>query len=73
VASRISYLAETLEQAATKVIQDELTSHGIGAGLVAVGADGSITAPYNTDGMFRGWVTTEGKFFVATHDEVFPV
>jgi beta-aspartyl-peptidase (threonine type) len=73
VASRIGYLAETLEQAATKVIHDDLKSHGIGAGLVAVGADGSITAPYNTDGMFRGWVTTEGKFFVATHDEVLPV
>ncbi|SCX18575.1 Isoaspartyl peptidase precursor [Agrobacterium sp. DSM 25558] len=71
VASRIGYLNETLEQAASEVIQHDLKPHGIGAGLVAVGADGSIAAPYNTDGMFRGWVTPEGNFFVATHDEVF--
>lgn len=71
VASRIGYLGETLERAASTVIQEDLKPHGIGAGLVAVGADGSIAAPYNTDGMFRGWVTSEGKFFVATHDEVF--
>ncbi|TWF58597.1 isoaspartyl peptidase/L-asparaginase family protein [Neorhizobium alkalisoli] len=71
VASRIAYLGETLEQSAAKVIQEDLKPHNIGAGLVAVCADGSITAPYNTDGMFRGWVTPEGEFFVATHVEVF--
>jgi beta-aspartyl-peptidase (threonine type) len=73
VASRIAYLGETLDQAAAVVIQENLKPHNIGAGLVAVGADGSITAPYNTDGMFRGWVTTAGHFFVATHAEVFEV
>jgi beta-aspartyl-peptidase (threonine type) len=73
VGARISYLAESLEEAAAKVIHEDLKPHNIGAGLVAVGADGSITAPYNTDGMFRGWVTPEGKFFVATHDKVFQV
>ncbi len=71
VASRIRYLDETVEQSSVKVIMEELGSHNIGAGLVAVGADGSIAAPYNTAGMFRGWVTTEGRFFVATHEEVY--
>lgn len=71
VASRVDYLGESLEQASGKLILEDLKRHDIGAGLVAVGADGSIAAPYNTDGMFRGWVTAEGKFFVATHDEVF--
>ncbi|WP_037083404.1 isoaspartyl peptidase/L-asparaginase family protein [Neorhizobium vignae] len=73
VAARVSYLGESLEKAASKVIQEDLKQHNIGAGLVAVGADGSITAPYNTDGMFRGWVTPEGEFYVATHAEVFPI
>jgi beta-aspartyl-peptidase (threonine type) len=71
VASRIAYLGESLEKAASKVIQEDLKPHNIGAGLIAVDADGSITAPYNTDGMFRGWVTPSGEFFVATHGEVF--
>ncbi|WP_313197903.1 isoaspartyl peptidase/L-asparaginase [Rhizobium sp.] len=73
VASRINYLGEDLEKAAGKVIMEDLKPHNIGAGLVAVAADGSIAAPYNTDGMFRGWVTSEGQFFVATHSEVFEV
>jgi beta-aspartyl-peptidase (threonine type) len=71
VACRIAYLGESLEKAAAKVIQEDLKQHGIGAGLVAVGADGSITAPFNTDGMFRGWVTPAGEFFVASHGEVY--
>ncbi len=73
VASRINYLGEDLEKAAGKVIMEDLKPHNIGAGLVAVAADGSIAAPYNTDGMFRGWVTSEGQFFVATHSKVFEV
>jgi beta-aspartyl-peptidase (threonine type) len=73
VAARVSYLGESLEKAASKVIQEDLKQHNIGAGLVGVGADGSITAPYNTDGMFRGWVTPDGEFYVATHGEVFPI
>lgn len=71
VASRIAYLGESLEDAASRVIFDELKPRGASGGLVAVGADGAITMPYNTDGMFRGWVTPEGKFHVATHHEVF--
>jgi beta-aspartyl-peptidase (threonine type) len=73
VASRINYLGEDLEKAAGKIIMEDLKPHNIGAGLVAVAADGSIAAPYNTDGMFRGWVTSEGQFFVATHSKVFEV
>lgn len=73
VASRMAYLGESLTAAAAKVIHEDLAPYGIGAGLVAVAADGSVTAPYNTDGMFRGWVTAEGRFHVASHAEVFEV
>lgn len=73
IASRINYLGEDLETAASKVIMKDLKPYNIGAGLIAVSADGSIAAPYNTDGMFRGWVTPEGQFFIATHQEVFEV
>lgn len=71
IASRMAYLNESLKSASDKVIHDDLKPHQIGAGLVAVSADGSIAAPYNTDGMFRGWVNSEGEIFVATHDQVF--
>jgi beta-aspartyl-peptidase (threonine type) len=72
VASRVRHLGESLAQAADAVIE-ELAPYGAGAGLVAVGADGSVAAPFNTDGMFRGWVTEDGVLHVATHREVFTV
>ncbi|THF47362.1 isoaspartyl peptidase/L-asparaginase family protein [Allorhizobium terrae] len=71
IASRMRYLGETLTGACQHVVFTDLAPHDIGAGLVAVGADGSITAPYNTAGMFRGWIDTDGRMFVATHDEIF--
>lgn len=69
IASLIAYKGLSLE-AATDAVLAELSEHKIGAGLVAVGADGSIVAPYNTDGMYRGWVTEDGLVHVATHDHV---
>ena len=69
VASRVDYLGESLETATRKVIMNDLKD--VGAGLVAVDAQGAIAAPYNTDGMFRGWVNDKGEIFVASHAEVY--
>ena len=69
IASLIAYKGLSLE-AATDAVLAELSEHKIGAGLVAVGADGGIVAPYNTEGMYRGWVTADGLIHVATHDHV---
>lgn len=69
IASLVGYAGLSLPTAAERVVA-ELTAHGIGAGLVAVGADGTIVAPYNSDGMYRGWVTPDGLVQVATHAEI---
>ena len=69
IASLIAYKGLSLE-AATDAVLAELSEHKVGAGLVAVGADGSVVAPYNTEGMYRGWVTEDGLIHVATHDHV---
>lgn len=73
IASRIAYLHEEVAAAARHVILGDLQRYGIGAGVVAIDASGSIAAPYNTDGMFRGWITQDGQMRVATHDEVLEV
>ncbi len=70
IASRMAYLGETLEAASGRVVLDDLRPHGIGAGAVAIDAAGAIAAPFNTDGMFRGWVTVEGELSVASHATV---
>jgi len=68
IASRMAYLGEDVTEAAARVVA-ELTPYGIGAGLVAIDSAGTITAPFNTDGMFRGWVTADGEMTVATHHQ----
>ncbi len=68
VAARIAYAGATLEQA-TRAVIDAMAPHRIGAGLVAIDAAGRVVTPFNTVGMYRGWVTTAGELVVATHDE----
>lgn len=69
IASLVAYAGLPLAQAADRAVA-ELTAHRIGAGVVAVGADGTVVAPYNSEGMYRGWVTPDGLVHVATHAEV---
>ncbi len=70
VAARIHYAGQTLESATHTLVFETLASHHIGAGMVALGATGNPVAPYNTLGMYRGWVTTDGALTVATHREL---
>ena len=70
LAARIRYSGHSLEAAATSLVFETLSSHAIGAGLVALGASGNPVAPFNTLGMYRGWITTDGELTVATHQEL---
>ena len=71
IASRMRYLGEDLATAAARVVTEDLSPHGIGAGLVGIDGAGCVVTPYNTQGMFRGWVTPDGGFHVATHEKIF--
>ena len=68
--ARIQYANQSLSAAADALVFDTLTGHGIGAGLIALGSSGNPVAPFNTLGMYRGWITTDGKLTVATHREL---
>ena len=70
VASLIAYKGLALAEAARTVVFDRIGNHGLGAGMVAVDAQGNIAAPFNTVGMYRGWVLPSGAVHVATHDDV---
>jgi beta-aspartyl-peptidase (threonine type) len=69
LAARMAYAGQSLEQASRILVFETLAGHGIGAGLVALGATGNPVAPFNTLGMYRGWISTEGELTVATHQE----
>ncbi len=70
LAARMHYAGQTLADAAKVLVFETLASHSIGAGLVALGAQGDPVAPYNTLGMYRGWITTRGELVVATHGQL---
>lgn len=55
IAARMRYTGATLEQAAHAVMFEELPSIGGKGGLIAVDAQGNITMPFNTEGMYRGY------------------
>ena len=73
LAARIAYGGQGLVEAANILVFDTLASHGIGAGLVALGATGNPVAPFSTLGMYRGWISTDGELTVATHHELHPM
>ena len=54
--ARYKYLGESLEQAADYIINTELNSEHGNGGLVAVDKDGNIAMPFNSTGMYRGYL-----------------
>ena len=54
---------QTLAEAARAVI-DEIGDMGGDGGLIALDRDGNITAPFNSQGMKRAWLTPDGEIGV---------
>jgi beta-aspartyl-peptidase (threonine type) len=70
IAARIKYRGQSLATACDELIHGELTQpgwHG-GAGLVAVDRAGNVVLPYNTEGMYRGFVSDRAALQVAIYD-----
>ena len=60
------FLGENVRTSADAVLGE--LPEGAG-GLIAVGADGSWTMPFNSRGMYRGVVTAESEPAVAIYGE----
>lgn len=71
VAYDVSCLMEfkglSLDAAATEVIQKRILEIGGDGGLIAVDAKGNITMPFNTEGMYRAFQTSERETGVAIY------
>ncbi|MGC2238469.1 MAG: isoaspartyl peptidase/L-asparaginase [Pyrinomonadaceae bacterium] len=63
LAARMKYKNLKLEQAARETI-DYLTEIGGEGGLIAVDALGNVALPFNSDGMYRGFVKEDGEIVV---------
>jgi beta-aspartyl-peptidase (threonine type) len=46
---------------ASKIVLDKVEKMGGDGGLIALDKNGNIAMPFNTEGMYRGAITSDGK------------
>jgi L-asparaginase / beta-aspartyl-peptidase len=63
VVARMKYKGLNLEAAASEAIDQLKGIHGEG-GLIAVDAQGNVTLPFNSEGMYRGFITRDNPPYV---------
>lgn len=67
ICARMAYLKETPQQAGETVINQIIPKLGGDGGAIVLGADGAIGTPFNTEGMYRGWIGADGIPHVALY------
>jgi beta-aspartyl-peptidase (threonine type) len=67
VSCLMEYRGLSVADAAQEVIQNRVLQLGGDGGLIAVDAQGNIAMPFNTEGMYRGFVTSAGKTEIAIY------
>ena len=68
VASHMEYKGMDLPAAGNTVL-DKLTRMGGTGGFIAIDRKGNIIMPFNTSGMFRGWIRPDGEKEIAIFAE----
>ncbi|HEX7813624.1 isoaspartyl peptidase/L-asparaginase [Dyella sp.] len=69
ICMRVTQMRVPLDRAAAEVINQEIPSMGGNGGAIALDADGHIAMPFNTDGMYRGWIGADGVPHVALYGD----
>jgi beta-aspartyl-peptidase (threonine type) len=69
VAARMKYKGQSVEEAARDALGQMPKEEGGVGGLIALDAKGNFATPYNTAGMYRGWITADGEVHVAIYEK----
>jgi beta-aspartyl-peptidase (threonine type) len=64
ICARVRYTGVSLAQAADTVVLHELVAQGGDGGVIALDRAGHFAMPFNTEGMYRGYVGPDGKIVV---------
>ncbi len=67
ICARVRLAGDPLARAADRVINRDIPKAGGDGGAIALGADGSVAFPFNTGGMYRGWIGADGVPHVAIY------
>lgn len=69
ICARSRYLNQPLAEAAETVINGVLVEQEADGGVIVMDGEGNIAAPFNTPGMYRGWIATDGEMHIAIYKE----
>jgi beta-aspartyl-peptidase (threonine type) len=69
ICARVEYKGEPIGQAAKEVVMEVVPKLGGDGGVIALDAQGNFSTPFNTEGMFRGWIDRDGKIHIAIFPE----
>lgn len=64
ISAQMEHGSKSLIEAADNVIYTKLAEIGGTGGVIAIDANGNIAMPFNTSGMYRGYIDTNGKMEV---------
>ena len=65
ICARVEYAKTPIAEAARTVVMDVIPKMGGDGGVIALDANGNFALPFNTDGMYRGWIDRDGKTHIA--------
>lgn len=65
ICARVAYRGDSLAEAAGHVIGEVIPAQGGDGGVIALDAQGNVALPFNTPGMYRGWIGADGRRGVA--------
>ncbi len=69
VAALMKYKGLPLQDAAEEVVMKKLVEIGGSGGIIAVDKKGNIAMPFNTAGMYRGYIKEKGKAKIFIYEE----
>jgi beta-aspartyl-peptidase (threonine type) len=60
VAALMAYKSLSVKEAAEEVVMKKLVKMGGEGGIIALDAAGNIAMPFNSEGMYRGYIKADG-------------
>ena len=61
ICARVRYAGMTIQAAADEVVMKVLVAQKGEGGVIAMDRQGNIATPFNTSGMYRGWIGRDGS------------
>ncbi|HRD39239.1 MAG TPA: isoaspartyl peptidase/L-asparaginase [Bacteroidia bacterium] len=67
IASLIEHKNLSVKEAAEKVILEKMVKMGGEGGAIVLDNKGNVALPFNTEGMYRGYITKDGKIYTGIY------